>query len=212
MEIYYSFIGSDLIKTIASYIVTIIQGMGYTGIFIAMIIESACIPLSSEVILLFSGFMVKEGVFQFWYVVAAGVMGNIIGSIITYLVGSNGGRTFLIRYGKYFLFNKNHLEKAEEWFLRYGEWGVFFGRNLPVIRTFISLPAGVARMGFGKFVLFSFWGCIPWNIALTYAGFKLGENWYLLESYTLPFTIAIAIILVLLFFWYLYKASRRNKR
>ena len=172
------------------------ETFGYWGIYAGMIIESSCIPLPSEAIMLFSGFMAATGMLNFWVVVAAGVLGNLTGSVLTYWVGASGGRSFLQKYGRYVLINAQHMEKADRWFSRYGDWTVFFTRNLPVIRTFISLPAGIARMNFAKFFIFTFLGCIPWNITLTFLGFKLGKNWQSIEPYFRPVSYAILAALI----------------
>ncbi|MGZ4112129.1 MAG: DedA family protein [Tumebacillaceae bacterium] len=197
-----------LLEWLSAVATGLIETLGHWGVFLAMIIESACIPLPSEVVMLFGGFKAAEGVLVFWLVVTAGVLGNLVGSIITYWIGASGGRQFLMKYGKYLLINEKHIHKAENWFGRYGEWAAFFGRNLPVIRTFISLPAGIARMNFGKFVIFTFVGCIPWNFALTWLGFKLGANWGTVEPYIKPFTYGIAAVIVVLVLWFLQKSFR----
>jgi membrane protein DedA with SNARE-associated domain len=189
---------NDITHIVIFYITELIKDFGYIGLFVGMTLESACIPISSEVLLLFSGFMVDRGILNFWAVVFAGVFGNLVGSILTYIIGENGGRSFLLKYGKYMFINREHIEKSEYYFQKYGEVVVFIGRNLPIVRTFISLPAGIARMNFMRFVVFSFLGCIPWNIALTYIGVKLGKNWSTLEDYTFPFSVAIVVLLVVL--------------
>lgn len=194
-----------LIEQLTKIAISLIETLNYWGIFIGMVIESACIPLPSEVIMLFGGFMVAVGMFNFWVVVAAGVLGNVVGSVITYWIGASGGRAIFIRYGKYLLINAGHLEKAENWFAKYGDWAVFMGRNLPVIRTFISLPAGIAKMNFTKFLIFTTIGCIPWNLALTYIGLKLGQNWHMVEPYLRPVSYAILGALLLGIAWFFYK-------
>lgn len=200
-----------LVEQLTYIAVTLTETFGYWGIFVGMIIESSCIPLPSEAIMLFGGFMVAAGLLNFWAVVTAGVLGNLVGSVITYWVGASGGRSFLLKYGRYVLINTEHLEKAERWFERYGDWTVFFTRNMPVIRTFISLPAGIARMNFPRFFIYTLVGCIPWNIALTYAGFKLGENWHLIEPYFRPVSYTILAVLIAGVIWFVYKSIRNRK-
>jgi membrane protein DedA with SNARE-associated domain len=197
----------ELISQIAT---SLIDQLGIFGIFIGMVIESACIPLPSEVIMLTGGFFVAKGTFSFWEVVAAGVIGNLVGSIIIYWVGANGARTLLEKYGKYVFLNLKHLEKAEAWFAKYGEWAAFIGRNLPFIRTFISLPAGIARMNFFRFCLFTFLGCLPWNIALTYMGYSLGANWTKVEAYMRPVSYGILVIVILIALRFLYTSIREK--
>lgn len=188
---------SQLLELLVSIVTSLTNTFGHWGVFIGMLLESSCIPLPSEVIMLFGGFLAAQGTLDFWGVVWAGVLGNVTGFVITYWVGANGGRAFLRKYGKYILFNNGHLNKAERWFSCHGDWAVFFGRNLPVIRTFISLPAGVARMDFKRFLTFTFIGCIPWNIALTYLGLKLGQNWQSVEPYFRPVSYAVLIAIIL---------------
>jgi membrane protein DedA with SNARE-associated domain len=177
-----------------------------------MILESACIPLPSEVIMLTGGFFAEQGTFSFWGVVAAGVMGNVLGSILIFWIGAKGARSILDKYGRYVLINPKHMHQAEVWFSRYGEWAAFLGRNLPFIRTFISLPAGISRMNFHKFCIYTFLGCIPWNMALTYLGYKLGENWHIVESYIRPVTYVICALVLILVLRFLYKTIREKKK
>lgn len=188
-----------------------ISALGVWGIFIGMIIESACIPLPSEVIMLYGGFMVAQGSLSFFWVITAGVLGNLVGSLLMLWIGSRFGRPFVERYGKYILFNYEHLDKADRWFAKYGDWATFFGRILPIIRTFISLPAGIAKMKAGRFTLFTLLGCIPWNLALTYFGMKLGQHWETAQKFTHPLTYIVALIVVILIIRFVYR-SYKNKR
>lgn len=201
----------QLITGLETITTDLITTLGHWGIFIAMVIESACIPLPSEVVMLFGGFLVAQGILNFWLVVTAGVLGNLVGSVLAYWIGKSGGRHFLKKYGKFILFNYQHLEKAEQWYQKYGSWATFFGRNLPFIRTFISLPAGITKMDFKKFFIFTFFGCIPWNVALTYIGLKLGQNWQVAEPYIKPLSYVVLIVIVILILRFVYKnlAKRR---
>lgn len=196
---------------LSSSLVHFISALGVWGIFIGMIIESACIPLPSEVIMLYGGFMVNQGTVSFIGVITAGVIGNVLGSLLMLWIGSRYGRPFVEKYGKYILFNYEHLNKADRWFEKYGDWATFFGRILPIIRTFISLPAGIAKMKPGRFLLFTFLGCIPWNIALTYFGMKLGQHWETAQKYTHPLTYIVALIVVLLIIRFVYRAMRNRR-
>lgn len=197
----------DSISALATYL---IHQFGLFGIFIAMVIESACIPLPSEVIMLTGGFFASQGDFALWQVILAGVLGNQIGSMLIYIVGYKGARTLIDRYGKYVLINQHHVEQAEQWFSRYGEWTAFIARNIPFIRTFISLPAGISRMNFTKFSIYTFLGCIPWNLGIAYLGFKLGENWEQVEAYVRPVSYVVAAIIMLLVVRFIYKAIKGN--
>lgn len=200
----------QLIQLLTSISTGLISELGHWGVFIGMVLESACIPLPSEVIMLFGGFLAAKGMLNFWGVVWAGVFGNVAGSVIAFWVGANGGRPFLEKYGKYILFNNAHLDKADRWFQRYGEWAVFFGRILPVIRTFISLPAGISRMNFSKFIVFTLIGCIPWNIALTYLGLRLGQNWQSVEPYFRPISYVIVVAIIFAIVLFFFKNIRRR--
>jgi len=194
------------------FLESLYTSIGYAGLVLAMTIESACIPLPSELVLPLAGWAVARqlpepltgGPWEFWLAVVAGVLGNTTGSLIAYAVGAAGGRPLLERYGRYILISHHDIELAERWFARHGDATVFFTRLLPVVRTFISLPAGIARMPLWRFVLFSLLGAVPWTIALVYAGKALGDNWRAVRETLggLDYIIAAAIlVLVLLFVW-----------
>jgi len=194
---------STVIKIIGGFIVWFISGSGYLGIALLMAIESACIPLPSEVIMPFSGYLVSTGRFSLWSVTLAGALGCNIGSIVAYYVGAAGGRPLAERYGHYVLITRHDLEWADRWFARYGDWAVFFARLLPVVRTFIALPAGISRMNFLRFNIYTFLGSLPWCFALAYAGMKLGERWKDLEPYFHHFDTLFLILLAVGAFWFI---------
>ncbi|HLG14266.1 MAG TPA: DedA family protein [Blastocatellia bacterium] len=166
-----------IIEILSSFIVATISAMGYAGIVLLMAIESACIPLPSEVIMPFSGYLVYTGRFNLWAVGVAGAVGCVLGSLVAYWVGMYGGRPLIERYGKYVLISHRDIDMADRWFARYGEIIVFTSRLLPVIRTFIAFPAGVARMNLTRFVVYTFLGSLPWCLGLAYIGQLLGEQW-----------------------------------
>jgi membrane protein DedA with SNARE-associated domain len=181
--------------------------VGYLGVLVAMTIESAMIPLPSELILPYAGFLVSDpsqlepitgGPWNFWIVVIVATIGNTVGSLIAYGIGAYGGRPFLERYGRYLLIRQHEIDAADRFFERYGAATVFFSRMLPIVRTFISFPAGVTRMPLGKFLLYSIAGAIPWSIALVFAGVQLGDNWVQIREALQPFDLAIAIAVVVL--------------
>ena len=151
-----------ILSHLSEFIISTISTLGYPGILLLMAIESACIPLPSEIILPFSGYLVWTGRFNVWGVALMGALGCNVGSLFAYYTGVYGGRSFLMKYGKYVLVSRRDMEMADRWFANYGQWTVFFGRLLPVIRTFIAFPAGVARMDFWKFNLYTFLGSFPW--------------------------------------------------
>jgi len=173
----------SIIQPVAAWIINVISNLGYPGIIITMGIESACVPLPSEIIMPFSGSLVSGGRFSMLGVALAGAAGCVIGSVVTYAAGYYGGRPFLEKYGKYILLSKKEIDTAERWTTKYGDIAIFVSRLLPVIRTFISLPAGIAHMNFVKFVIYTFLGSFPWCWALAYIGKILGDNWTSLGKY-----------------------------
>jgi membrane protein DedA with SNARE-associated domain len=185
--------------------------VGYLGVLVAMTIESAMIPLPSELILPFAGFLVSDptrieplthGPWSFWLVALVAIVGNTLGSLIAYGIGAWGGRPFLERYGRYLLIRHDELALAERFFDRWGPQTAFFSRLLPVVRTFISFPAGVARMPLGRFVLYSTLGAVPWTILLVYAGTVLGANWVSIRHALSPFDtlMIVAVVAAVLLF------------
>lgn len=169
----------EFVEGILRVIIDIINSLGYWGIGLGMLIESACIPLPSEVVLPLGGNMVRasEGAMSLLGANIAVTLGSIIGSLIAYAVGYYGGRPFILKYGKYFFISEEHFYKAEKTFNNYGSAAVFFGRLLPVIRTFISLPAGIAKMDIKKFLTYSLAGMLPWNFVLIYLGYVFGQQY-----------------------------------
>ncbi len=194
------------------FIDSLYQQFGYVGVAIAMTVESAAIPLPSELILPFAGWSVSRGLIEpltnttwnYWGAVVAGVVGNTAGSLLSYAVGAFGGRPLVERYGKYVLISAHDLDVAERWFARYGEATVFFSRMLPIVRTFISIPAGVSRMPLWRFLIFSILGAIPWVMLLVWGGMVLGDHWLELKHSLkgLDYFVAAVILAgVGLFIW-----------
>jgi membrane protein DedA with SNARE-associated domain len=181
---------------------------GYFGLFILSLIESAGIPVPSEVVLPFSGFLVASGTFALWTAALVATLGNYAGSIVLYWIGASGGRWILDRYGKYVLIHKEDIIKGESWFNQHGTKAVFFGRLMPIVRTFISLPAGVNKMNFKKFSIYTILGALPWNFLLVYAGYKAGQNWDSFKPYFHIFDIVIGTGVVLFVIWYVIKKRR----
>jgi len=186
-----------LLSGISAWIVAMIAALGYGGIVLMMAIESACIPLPSEVTMPFSGYLVTTGRFSLNLVAIAGAVGCLIGSYAAYYVGASGGRWFLERYGRYLLIAPHELEIADRFFARWGSAAVFVARLLPVVRTFIAFPAGVARMRMMPFTLYTLAGSYLWCLALAYAGMKLGQHWDALGPYFHRFDGVIAALLLL---------------
>ena len=203
---------TTLLEFLASFIISVITSTGYLGIVVLMGIESACIPLPSEVIMPFSGYLVSVGRFDLKWVAIAGAAGCNLGSLVAYYVGSWGGRPLVEKYGRYVLITRHDLEMADRFFARYGDRAVFIARLLPVIRTFIALPAGIARMNVARFHLFTFLGSLPWCFALAYIGLRLGENWPTLRDYFHQFDAVIGIILVIGAVWFIHNRWKNRLR
>jgi membrane protein DedA with SNARE-associated domain len=203
-----------LLDWLTQLIIDNVASYGYAAIFVLMVLESACIPIPSEVTMVFGGalvsatFLAPELQLEFWPVVVAGTLGNLVGSWIAYWVGYVGGRPFVARWGRYVLIRPHEVDRAHDWFERYGEAAVFFGRLLPVVRTFISLPAGVVRMPFWKFTVFTVLGCLPWSLALTWLGYELGERWETVERILRPISWAVAIAVLLAVVWFVWHRIR----
>lgn len=186
-----------------------IASLGYWGIGIMMGIGSCNIPVASEVTMPFGGYLVSIGRLTFWGVVLWGTVGGTVGSLISYYIGLYGGRPFLDRYGRYLGATPSRLALAEHWFAHYDLWTVFFTRLLPVIRTFISLPAGVARVNILIFTLYTFAGTLIWSILLTYVGLTLGRNWETISPWFHRFDLALLFVVILLLVWWVW--SHRAK-
>ena len=192
-----------------------IASWGYVAVAVLMAAENACIPIPSELILGFAGYLVFAGHMLFEGALAAGMVGGLLGSIFAYEVGARGGRAFVEKYGKYFLIKKSHVDIAQHWFDRYGLKAVFFSRMLPVVRTFISLPAGFARVDTKRFFVYTIAGSLPWTAAILYAGMVLGESWTLLMEYgheaSIIFVVLSLIVIAVLYIRWRKKKKRRLK-
>jgi len=202
----------SIINTVVEWATTLIGDWGLAAVFFLMLLESACIPVPSEAIMPFAGFAVSEGTMTLLGITVAGVLGNLVGSWIAYAVGLYGGRPFIDKYGKYVLLRHHHVELAERWFARYGPIAVFFSRMLPIVRTFISLPAGIAKMPFWKFTVYTLLGCIPWVLMLGWAGTRLGENWEKIRPYLHLADYAVAAVLAIVVVWAVVKWRKDRRR
>lgn len=192
-----------------SFILNLFTNLSYAGIIVAMAIESCCIPLPSELIMPLAGFLAFQSKFNLWGAGVAGAVGCVVGSIVAYWIGAVGGRPLLLRYGRYVLISHHDADRADAFFARYGDATIFFTRLMPIVRTFISLPAGIARMNFGKFVAYTFLGSLPWCLALGYAGYKLGENWTQVGGFTRKYDIVVAVVIAALIALFLYRHLRK---
>lgn len=202
---------SEIISVLTNFIIHVISSTGYFGVGLLMAIESAAIPLPSEIIMPFAGFLVSEGRFSLFGVALAGGIGSAVGSAITYGIGRYGGRPFVERYGKYFLVSKHDIEISDRFFARFGGMSSFIGRLLPVVRTFISIPAGIAKVNFFKFVLYSFLGSVFWSLFLAYFGMKLGSSWMTFRETYHWIDYIIAGIIVIGGIWWVIRHIRAIK-
>lgn len=197
-----------ILEFLASFVIKVIEQTGYTGITALMALESANIPIPSEIIMPFSGYLVFEEKFNFYLVILSGTVGNLIGSLVSYYLGFFGGRSFLAKYGKFFFVTHHDLELADRLFQKYGSFIIFASRILPIVRTFISFPAGIAKMNIIVFTVNTFFGSLIWSIILTYTGVIAGENWKILELYFRKFDWLIAGILLVLGIWWIWRHMR----
>src|SRR3989338_2773730 len=199
-----------IVEKIVEYIVLGMSVGGYFGLFILMALESMIAPVPSEVVMPFAGYLVLQGRFTFWAAALVSGLGSILGSLLSYYIGSRLGRPFILKFGKYLLLEEEHLEWTEKWFMKRGNKTIFISRFVPVVRHLISIPAGIAKMSLQKFVLYTFIGATLWNLMLLYAGFKLGEHWDKIHQYSRELDI-IFVIAVALFLAYFVWKHHKNK-
>lgn len=195
---------SKILAALSAFITWVISSAGYPGIVLLMGIESACIPLPSEIIMPFSGYLVSQGRFSLLWVATAGALGCNLGSELAYTIGYYGGRPLVRKFGRLVWLSEHELEWTHNFFARYGDITVFVARLLPVVRTFIALPAGVAQMPRLRFHVYTFLGSWPWCFGLAYLGMKAGEHWDYLREYFHKFDFAIAIVLIIGAAWFIW--------
>ncbi|MCA1740428.1 MAG: DedA family protein [Actinobacteria bacterium] len=202
-----------ILQPLIDWVTATIGGHGLFAVFGLMLFESMGIPIPSEAISPFAGYLVSRGQMSMLGAVAAGISGNLVGSWIAYFIGLWGGRELWFRYGRFVGVRRHHLAIAEKWFEKYGEFTVFISRCLPVVRTFISFPAGTARMNFAKFTFYTLIGCVPWVFALTYFGYLLGENWDRVGSYLhyLDYAVALAVLAGAAYLFLRWRSSRSSR-
>jgi membrane protein DedA with SNARE-associated domain len=203
-----------IIEILSVFIIATISALGYFGIVLLMAIESACIPLPSEIIMPFAGYLVSTGQMNIWIVGLAGAVGCVLGSMVAYWAGMYGGRPLIEKYGRYVLLSRHDLDIADRLFAKYGEAIVFTARLLPAIRTFIAFPAGVARMNIPRFIFYTFAGSLPWCLGLAYVGQLLGEKWNkdeTLKTWFHRFDFAIGTVVVLLAAWWIWRHIKHLK-
>lgn len=208
-----------IVALATSLIISVIEKSGYFGIFALMGAESALIPIPSEITMTFAGYLTSVGKFNIYMVIFVGAFANLAGSWLAYWLGYWGGETVILnlikKYGKYLLISEHEFDRSEKWYRKYGEAITFFSRVLPVVRTFISLPAGIAKMNFWRFTLFTFLGSLIWSGLLAYVGYVLGRNWNSLHPYYQKFEyviIAGIVLLAIYYIWHKLKTLKNKKR
>lgn len=195
----------------ADYILNFLSSFGYFGMFIGMVLEAVVIVIPSEVILATGGILAANNIFTFAGAFISGLFGSVFCAIAIYAMGYYGGRPFVEKYGKYFFMKKEDIEKSDKWFEKYGMKAALFGRCLPIVRTFISLPIGMSKLDFKKFVLYTTIGSIPWTILFVGAGYYLGDKWRIVSSFISNLKLPIIITIVLLIGWYFLKKHLKHK-
>lgn len=209
-------------EAVQDFITQAIADYGYIAILLLMLASSACIPVPSEVVMLFGGAAASAGFAEaalgagadplsFWWVFFWGTVGSLMGSWLAYWLGYAGGRPVIDRWGRYLLFRPHEVDRAHEWFERHGEPLVLFGRMVPLLRAFVSLPAGIAKMDLRKFTIFTIFGIIPWDLSLCWLGYSLGERWHVVERFLQPLAVLAAVVLVGIITWWIVKRVRQRR-
>jgi len=201
-----------ILSWLASLIIKVISDTGYWGITFFMTLESMGLPIPSEIVMPFSGYLVTMDRFSLSEVVFCATLGNLIGSLIFYAIGYWGGRPLVEKYGRFVLISEAEISRANNWFKKNGSVAIFFSRLLPVVRTYISLPAGIAKMNLPKFVFYTSVGSVPWNFGLAYIGFVLAEEWGSIEKYFRQFDFLILALIIIGMIWFFKKHFAKNKK
>ena len=194
------------------FVFSLIQNFGYFGMFLGMILEAVIIVIPSEAILATGGILASRGVFSFFGAFFIGLVGSVFCAIVIYFMGYFGGRPFIRKFGKYFFMKEEDIERSDSWFLRYGMFGALIGRNFPIIRTLISLPIGIMRMSFFKFLIFTIIGSVPWTFLFVYLGYALGNSWIYVSAKISWLKLPIKILLTFIVIFYFYKKIKNNKK
>lgn len=192
-----------------NYVLELINSFGYFGMFLGMVLEAVIIIIPSELILATGGILAGRGIFSFWMSFFVGLIGSVFCAIVIYMMGYFGGYPFVNKYGKYFFMKADDIDKSNTWFDKYGLIAAAVGRNIPIIRTLISLPIGIARLSFKKFLIYTTLGSIPWTFVFVYFGYSLGNNWTVLNDVTSKLKIPIRILLFFLILNFIYKRMKK---
>ncbi len=201
----------EILTPLVNFITSFISNIGYLGIFVLMALESALIPIPSEIIMPFSGYLVAQDKLDFTTTILAGSIGNLVGSIATFYLGRRIRREAILKYGKFVLIKESHLAFAEQLFQKHGSKISFIGRLLPAVRTYVSLPAGIASAPFKKFVVYTLGGSVVWNIFLVSVGMQLRENWKNIDKYS-PILDGIAVVVIVAFIIWFIRSGNRSKK
>ncbi len=194
-----------------TFVINLISNYGYIGMFLGMVLEAVIIIIPSEAILATGGILASQKIFSFWGAFLIGLLGSVFCAIVIYLMGYFGGKPFIKRYGKYFFMKEQDLEKSDSWFNQYGLLAALIGRNFPIIRTLISLPIGIMRLSFVKFIIYTTIGSIPWTFVFVYVGYTLGNKWTIITDYVNKLKVPIQILLGILLISYFYKKIAEKK-
>ena len=203
---------SALFAALGSFALSMITTFGYGGIFFLMMLESMIVPVPSELVMPFAGFLIEKGQFTFLFVIVASTLGSIVGSLIFFYVGKTGGHSLVEKYGKYVLVDHEDVIKTEEWFNKRGDVTIFLARLIPVVRHLISFIAGIGRMNVKKFTLYTVIGAALWNSILAYLGFILGQHWEEVNQYTDQISLVIVILLIGFVVYFVYRHLQKKKQ
>ena len=196
----------------SQFVTDLIGNYGYFGMFLAMVLEAVIIIIPSELVLATGGILASHKIFTFPLAFLTGLLGSVFCAIAIYFMGYFGGKPFIKKYGKYFFMKAEDIEKSDSWFSKYGLFGALIGRNFPIIRTLISLPIGIMRLSFTKFVIYTTIGSIPWTFIFVYMGYALGNNWVILKEFTSKLKLPIKILILILIFSYFYKKITKKAK
>lgn len=194
------------------FILNLISQYGYLGMFLGMVLEAVIVIIPSEAILATGGILASKHIFSFWLAFLVGLLGSVFCAIVIYAMGYFGGKPFIKKYGKYFFMKEEDIEKSDSWFNKYGLYAALIGRNFPIVRTLISLPIGIMRLSFTKFLTYTIIGSIPWTFVFVYVGYALGSNWVVVNQYISRLKIPIRILIIVLIFSYFYKKIKETKQ
>lgn len=195
----------------ADFVIDLISNYGYFGMFLGMVLEAVIIIIPSEAILATGGILASKKIFSFFGAFLIGLLGSVFCAIVIYFMGYFGGKAFVKKYGKYFFMKEEELEKSDSWFNKYGLLAALIGRNFPIVRTLISLPIGIMRLSFFKFLIYTTIGSIPWTLAFVYFGYSLGNNWILINNYISKLKLPIRILIAVFIINFIYKKFLKKK-